>query len=81
MCVVTLDCYYFHVFDGSLHTQHMDAYTSMYLVSNVPVCDLTLKLCMCMCVLGVHVCAFAIYFSEWVAKYSYASCVSVCVRA
>lgn len=26
------------VFDGSLHTEHMDAYTYVYLVSSVHVC-------------------------------------------
>lgn len=58
------------VFDGSLHIEHMDVYTCMYLVSSV--CPDTVCVCVCR---GVR--AFAIYFSEWVAKQSYASCVSV----
>ncbi len=34
------------VFDGSLHTEHMDAYTYTYLVSSVCVC-----VCVCVCAL------------------------------
>ena len=37
--------------------------------------------CLCVCVhTGCSICAFAIYFSEWVVKYSNASCVTVCER-
>lgn len=54
------------VFDGSLHTQHMDACTDMYLVS---------KVCIVLVFMCIRACAFAIYFSEWVAKCSCASCV------
>lgn len=42
------------------------------------------RVCVCLCACvpfrSVCVCAFAIYFSEWVAKYSYASRVRVCER-
>lgn len=49
MCVVTLAVIIsMSVFDGSLHTEHMDVYTYMYLVSSV---------CLCVCVRDVYVCA------------------------
>lgn len=70
------------VFDGSLHTDHMDAYICKYLMSSVYVYANSPKfVCVCVCVCpGCCICAFAIYFSEWVAKYSNASCVTVCER-
>lgn len=47
MCVVTLAVIIsMSVFDGSLHTERMDVYTYMYLVSSV-----------CLCVRDVYVCA------------------------
>lgn len=46
-------------------------------VKCVCVCKLTqVHLCVCACVQAVV--SFAIYCSEWVAKYSNASCVTVC---
>lgn len=68
------------VFDGSLHTEHMGAYMYKYLVSSVDVCaNSYTEVYACECVReGICVCAFAIYFSEWVAKFSNASCASVC---
>ena len=84
VCVVTLNCYIsMSVFDGSLHTEHMGClYVHVSGVKCVHMCvcvcvcvhtDTEVCVCMCVCAcvhLGVHVCAFAIYFSEWVAKYS-----------